>query len=226
MSPNRHADASAELTRILLDDAATALLAPFLRGPHSVQEAAQELRRSRGQLYPWVDRFRRLGLLAEAGRRKHGRQITRLYAAAPGTHLFPFERCAHASFPELLQALDPLPAFTHHAARALEGTAHRWGVQVTLHPSGQAVRTLVPLAGTPAPQGEPAPLQSVLSPQTPALWRSDASLSLDHERAKELQRELAALIGRYRRFQTQGESSATHLLILGITPLSPGGDLG
>lgn len=222
MSPNRHADDSAELARILLDSTATAVLAPFLRGPCSVQEAAQELRRSRAQLYPWVDRFRRLGLLAEAGRRKHGRQVTRLYAAAPSTHLLPFERCAHPSFSELLQALDLLPMFADHAAQALEGTAHHWGVQVALQPSGQVLRTLVPLGGSQAPGTEPVPLESVLSPQAPALWRSDAALSLSHAQAKELQCELAALMGRYRSFQVQG--AATHLLILGVTPLTPGED--
>lgn len=214
MNSNREAQVVTDpvVAKLLTHPAHRRALDPFLRGPCSVAQAAQHIGWTPDQMYYQVAKLTSLGLLESAGAVKTGRHVTQLHQATARAFIIPFTLTPHATFKELLSALDLVERFTAHAAAALVDTGDQWGVMVFAPPEGPVTTTLTPLE-----KARPLTVQDVLGPDYPALWRSDELLTLTPVQSKELQRELAALLARYRD-SASTEQKATHFLMLGLTP--------
>lgn len=188
--------ADSETAKVLMQPRAQRVLAPFMAGERAVGEVAAATGSSTQAVGYWVGRFVDLGLLEFTRTRPRRGRPLRCYRATAGGFFVPFELTRSGTLEALL--IEQERPWTERLYRDLIragapalGGLHAWGLCVSA--SGEAPR----LNFAPDPRLTADVGASLLRPDAPALWTGWAVLKLDFADAKALQRELAALIGRY-----------------------------
>lgn len=216
--------ASSAQTRIITEPAAadaltdpTTLrhLAPFLGRTLSVSEAAAESGEKTNTTLKRVQRFVALGLLQIVGERKRAGRPIKLYSTVADIFFVPFE-ATHAE--SLEAALAERDAYWEAMLRrnVVRTRSERLGVWGTRFYRDGRGRLQVQTAVTPDANATTLDLDA---PATLSLWRDQ--LTLDFEDAKELQREMFALVQRFQR----RSGSQRYLVRMGLAPVRAKGDV-
>jgi hypothetical protein len=212
-SPTAATVTSTSAAQVLLDPERRRYLEPFLGRELTAAQAARELGLPVEQLAYRVRALTRQGLLTETGRQpRKGRAMT-LYRAADELQaplaLLPYSDVR--GFFELVDAgLRGL--FLDGLGRLADRSGLRdWVVRFYRAGDGSTRLDLAPSGGS----WDPAAL---LADRAPAVAFNWVPLALDDAAAKELQRELLALVGRY---AAAASPSPTHLLGLFLSPHRP-----
>lgn len=202
-------------TQILLDHGRRSYLEPFMRAERSTSEAAAELGVSVKDMAYRVQRMVRLGLLAvTAEEPRAGRPVKRY--RAPTRFFVPFAVLPEADLVEMFEALvTPLQGgLLQGLVRAVTDTewnVHDWGYRVELNDKDEV--SVIPLSRAGDPSDHIYDL--IVRGDAPAVFLSYAPLRLDFARAKELQRDLIALLERY-----QGDRGGTvYWVSAGLAPV-------
>ncbi len=191
-------------TQILLDHERRGYLEPFMRAERSTSEAAAELGVPVKDMAYRVQRMLRVGLLSVTGeQRRAGRPVKRY--RAPRRFFVPFAVLPEADLVEMFEELvTPLQAgLLQGMVRAVTDTewnVHDWGYRVELNDKGEA--SVIPLSQ----EGDPSAhiYDQILQDDAPAVFLGYVPLRLDFPRAKELQRDLIELLGRYQQDRGSG----------------------
>lgn len=203
---------SAGAVAALLDPSQRRLIEPFFRGALSVAQAARRTGLKTNAMHYRVRKFQALGLLEATGEAVlDGHRVT-LYKTSADGFAFPFAATPEASLAELLLRLTEGEVFAREAARSLGELADAWGVVVGRGRDDEVTVAVVPRRGAGGAGG--VRLAELLAPGAPAFWGSGDRLELDYATAKELQAELAEVVGRYRTRQARGAQA--YLLSLGL----------
>lgn len=203
-------------TQILMDHDRRAYLEPFMRGECSTTEAAEALGVPVKDMAYRVQRMLRLGLLHATGEQRRAGRPVRRYRA-PARFFVPFAALREVDLMEMFDVIiQPLQTgLLRGLARAVTDTAwdvHDWGYTFELNEKGHI--SVVPLAKP----GEPAEgiFERILQADAPPVYLGYVPLRLDFPKAKELQRELIALVQRY-----QGErGGGTYWIGVGLAPVT------
>jgi hypothetical protein len=195
---------------LLTDPATLRQLEPFLGRELSVGQAARMTGEKPNTVLSRVRRLLAAGVLVERGiRPRRGRPI-RLYRSVADAFFIPFEATSAES---LESALAEREAFWERLLRENVVRARRqrvgvWGTRIYRDGRG---RLQVQTAVTPERN------YTTLDPEGPAVlsaWRD--RVYLDFDDAKELQRELFALLLRYQR----KEGAQRYIVHLGVAPIA------
>lgn len=201
-----------EVARTLVETKTVRLLAPFMKRPLALSEAAKELGVKLPKLHYHVGRFLRFGLLEVAEvQPRSGRAVNR-YGSAAKAFFVPFHATPSETLERLLAELTTYDAqrFGRNVADTLQNISPTWGLYLAPE-GGEVVYAL-----TPDAQGGPKPLRDVLfGPDAPAVFVTEGALKLDFETAKAFQNDLRELERRYRARQGSGQ---TYAFRLGLTP--------
>lgn len=207
--------ADPEVAKVLMQPRAQRVLAPFMVGERSVGEVAAATGTSTQSVGYWVKRFTNLNLLRCTRTRPRRGRPTRCYRATAGGFFVPFEMTRAGTLETLL--IEQEQPWTQQLYRDLVragdsevGDLHGWGMCVSV--SGEAPC----LNFAPNPQQAEEVEVSLLRPDAPALWTCWTLLKLDFADAKALQREVAALLGRY----GDMHGGQDYLVRLALTPTS------
>ncbi|MHA0036408.1 ArsR/SmtB family transcription factor [Deinococcus sp. PESE-13] len=170
-------------------------LAPFMRGECSVSQAAAELGLGLTATYKLTQRFVRLGLVQEVRReRRAGRNL--LFYRAPAAFFVPFSVRPLEQMGEDNRRAE-LQRFEVNLGRAMRASLDEaWGTLTCFTPSGETYYEIVSLRGEvfiPAAEGAPLILSG---------WNN---VALTQQEARELQRDLMALILPYLNREPVGE---------------------
>lgn len=205
--------------RAISEPASLRFFQPFLARERSVGEVADEIGASMSSVLYRVRQFLRLGLLEQTRLRpRRGRPI-RYYRSVADGFFVPFQLtpvttqeslAAHA----FRQLRDQLDRSVGRAWVEAFGEHHGLGIHLFRRPQGRASLNIAP---DPAQQAGARALDPLLEDDAPAVWDSWGTVRLRQEDAKALQREMAALIQRYRE-APQGEGRV-HVVHLAIAPL-------
>ncbi|MBZ9750811.1 hypothetical protein K7W42_08040 [Deinococcus sp. HMF7604] len=204
---------------LLLDARAVRALGPFLGRVLNAQAAAREAGLPISTLQYRVRQFLACGLLRRAGLQPRAGRAMPLYEA-PGALFVPF-----ASTPLVSDTLLSAASFGRWQARLTRSIGAAWvqaagqrriGLHLIGSEQGLISRNVEP---EPDPEAPNSFFEYLLSDQGPAVWDSWGVLSLPPDQAKALQRDLAALMGRYRSVETEGVTP--HIVRVAIAPLVP-----
>jgi len=184
-------------------------LAPFLGRTASVSEAARESGEKPNTTLKRVQRFLELGLLEVVGERKRAGRPVKLYRTVADVFFVPFEATHAESLEAALAERDAYweAMLRRNVVRARRERLGTWGTRFYRDARG---RLQVQTAVTPDVNA------TTLDPDGPAvlsLWRDQ--LTLDFADAKELQREMFALVQRYNKRQ----GSQRYLVRMGLAPV-------
>ncbi|MFA5594712.1 MAG: hypothetical protein WDA15_05470 [Trueperaceae bacterium] len=202
---------------VTADDAAEALtdpttlrhLAPFLGRTLSVAEAARESGEKPNTTLKRVQRFVEMGLLEVVGERKRAGRPVKLYRTVADVFFVPFEATHAESLEAALAERDAYweAMLRRNVVRARSERLGTWGTRFYRDTRG---RLQVQTAVTPDVNA------TTLDPEGPAvlsLWRDQ--LTLDFADAKQLQREMFALVQRY----NQRQGAQRYLVRMGLAPV-------
>jgi hypothetical protein len=196
--------------QLLVDMAQLKMVLPFMGCEKSISEAARETGLAVDAMTYRVKRLLSLGIVHEARKQpRKGRAVTH-YQAAPAFFI-PVTVIPHETIEQLLQKTDAV--MYRRIARAMvrelyTAPTDHWGVLVERGPDGMPSLGLVPGSGGWR-------FDQLLAGDAPALLSSWMPLRLNFADAKELQRELFALLGRY----ADREGAQTYLLGLAFAPM-------
>lgn len=193
----------------LTDPTTLRYLAPFLGRTLSVAEAARESGEKPNTTLKRVQRFQAMGLLEVVGERKRAGRPVRLYRTVADVFFVPFEATHSESLEAALAERDAYweAMLRRNVVRARSERLGTWGTRFYRDQRGRLqVQTAVTpdVNATTLDQDGPAVL---------SLWRDQ--LTLDFADAKELQREMFALVQRYNRRQ----GSQRYLVRMGLAPV-------
>lgn len=199
----------AEIADLLTNPETLRQLEPFLARDSTVSEAARLTGTLPNTMLARVRRWTRLGLLEVTREEQRAGRPVRWYRTSADSWFIPFDTTSAESLESSLKQRDEWWSSRLRAAvvRAREEQVGTWGTRVYRDRRGflQVQMALSPDSNWTS-----------LAPDRPAVlaaWRD--GLYLDFEDAKELQRELFALLLRY-----QGrEGAQRYLLRLGLAPL-------
>lgn len=221
--PPPPAEAAAEKRTVTVEDPRVAeillsldrhrAMAMFLEGTYSLTEVAEALDMHLPTLHHQVQRLLALGLVEVAAvEPRRGRPIKR-YRATADRFLVPFELSNADTIESLMEELTTAPRrrFIRNMVRHL--THHRadWDFIMEYLPEHNAVTVSMNARGETRSHEE-----ILLNPDMPAIGLAWTQMELPFDVAKELQRELFELFGKYQKRQVPGEQR--YLLQHGITP--------
>jgi hypothetical protein len=205
---------------VVLDPAARRYLAPFLGRERRVSDVARELGADMSAVLYRVRQFLRLGLLEVARVEPRRGRAVRYYRSVAKRFFVPFgattlaaqEALSPQTFAELQQALnESIGAAWTEAA----GDERPLGVHVFRGRDDAVLMDVVPDGDDEHPSDF---FTSLLESDAPAVWDTWGSISLAPEDAKALQREIASLVGRYRRSGDGAPGEREYLLRLAMAP--------
>lgn len=202
-----------EVAKALMQPHAQRILAPFMAGTRSVAEVAVAAGTSTQLVGYWVKRLTSLHLLEFMYMRSGRGRPTKCYRATARGFFIPFETTSAQTIETLFTDQErPWTEQLHRdlvrAGASLIGGMHKWGMCVSASEEAPCLRF------APNPQLVSDVEASLLRSDAPALWTAWAVLKLDFVDAKEFQRELAALLGRY----GDKRGSQDYLVRLALTP--------
>ncbi len=205
-----HTVTSTGAARVLLRPEERRFLEPFLGRDLGAAQAARELGLTVETLAYRVRSLSRAGLLRQTGETPRKGRAVKLYRAAEEIRaplaLLPYEDVA--GFFGLVDA-GSREAFLSALARLADSSGlGDWVVRLYRAGDGGIRLDLAPAGGSWDPD-------VLLSERAPAVVFNWVPLNLQPARAKELQRELLDVLGRY----TEPSASPTHLMGLFLTPL-------
>ena len=221
MPPSDPTDAWVTVTRpetadFLVDVERIAFLEPFLRDTLTVSELAEALEVSLQKAHYRVRTMVQLELLEVAYEESRGgRAIKHYRLTAPGFYV-PFEMIRHhpiedfadkASLPFRRTLVRNLFRSTLEAI----GDLSSWGMSIGPSKSGRSVAVSV----TAGPNGDSFAAMMRANPMMPAATSGWYNLWLDHHQARSFDREVQALIQRYRR----ENGNQQYLLHYAIAPI-------
>lgn len=225
-SPRRYADAASDeavpahgvRTRIITGaQAADALtspaslrhLAPFIGRTVSVTTAAQESNEKANTTLKRVQRFVNLGLVEVAGTVPRAGRPMKLYRSTAEVFFVPFEVTHSESLEAALAERDAYweRLLRRNVVRGRREALGEWGTRFYRDRRG---RLQVQTAVTPDVN---ATTLDAEAPATLSLWRDQ--VQLDFADAKELQREMFALVQRYQRHT----GSQRYVVRMGLAPV-------
>ena len=185
---------------------------PFLIKPETIKGLATWTGLPLNQVYRRVKRFERLGLLEVAHlERRRGRDIKHYQACAHGFSV-PFALSAAADVPVFVNS-QLLPIFAYFTQRLAESGAAFIDAaeQVTLRLFEHAGKVSLDIS----PHGTDTDSSAaLLADAAPAVFCQILPLQLSSASAKALQREMAALLERYR----QSDGAGDYVVHLGMVP--------
>lgn len=213
------------VARMVTDPTTRRYLEPLLVREHSASELATAVGVPLSTALYRIRRFIESGLVAETRRSPRGGRPIRHYRAVADGFFVPFVAtpldAVELLAPEVFRPWSDL--LTSNIARAwleASGDAGSLGFRLAVDESGVIQRDIVPVT---APAGSPVDPQAffvgLLSSDAPAVWDTWGRISLMPEDAKELQRELAALLARYQRRERAG--ARRHIVRLAMAPVDP-----
>ena len=179
--------------RMLVRPSGLRRLEPFMGPPRSVGEVARTTGEKPNTVLRRVGRLIDLGLLEVAEERPRAGRSIRRYRAAADVFFVPFEATGAADLTSALAERDAdwERLLRRHVVRARREAMGTWGTRIYRDGRGRLqIQTAV----------SPDANASMLDDDMPAAlsaWRDQ--IWLDHADAKELQRELYALVQRYQR---------------------------
>ncbi len=184
-------------------------LAPFLGRTSTVADAARESGEKPNTTLKRVQRFVELGLLEVVGERKRPGRPVKLYRTVADVFFVPFEATHSESLEAALAERDAYweAMLRRNVVRARSERLGTWGTRFYRDTRGRLqVQTAVTpdVNATTLDQDGPAVL---------SLWRDQ--LTLDFADAKELQREMFALVQRY----NSRQGSQRYLVRMGLAPV-------
>lgn len=189
-------------------------LAPFLGRALSVAEAARESGEKPNTTLKRVQRFVELGLLQVVQQRQRAGRAIKLYRTVADVFFVPFEATHSESLEAALAERDAYweDMLRRNVVRARSERLGTWGTRFYRDARG---RLQVQTAVTPDVN---ATTLDTDGPAVLSLWRDQ--LTLDFADAKELQREMFALVQRYNR----RHGSQRYLVRMGLAPVLEEGD--
>lgn len=198
---------------ILTNTDSVARLEPFMKRDTTLSEAAKELGLKLPHLFYHVERFIKLGLLEVAREQKRGGRAIKFYRTTAETFFVPFQVTPSETLERLLYDLStPQERLFHReAARVLQRQSPIWGLAVSYNADG------VRIALTPHADGRVDTASAFFSPDAEALFATDATLTLEFQTAKALQKDLFELYKRYA--EKQYLKGQTYAIRLGLTPV-------
>ena len=200
-----------QAVKLLLDNERHNALGAFMHGPCSVKQAAEKLGWSLKTVHDRVRTLLALGLLRVTHLEpRQGRPIKHYEAIADGFFV-PFHATAASNFEGLItQTLGP-------GQRAFLKLFAKAGVELIDNPNEAGFRLYAQDDGINidlTPTAERFDFMDILEPNAPALMFTFTPLKLTTEDAKELQREMIALLERY-----ENRNGPEHFLAhVGLTP--------
>jgi len=211
------------VARMVTDPATRRYLEPLLIREHSASELAAAVGVPLSTALYRIRRFIDAGLIVETRQSPRGGRPIRHYGAVADGFFVPFDATSLDAVellaPEVFRPWHDL--LTTNIGRAwleASGDAGTLGFRLIVDENGVIQRDIVPVA---APEGAPVDPQQffmgLLSNDAPAVWDTWGRLSLMPEDAKELQRELAALLARYQRRERAG--ARRHIVRLAMAPV-------
>lgn len=170
-------------------------LEPFLVRPETVKSAAQQLGLKPNAMHYHVAKMVRLGLVRHDGDVVNRGRNSGLFRAVAPQVLVPFLYSPHATLQEFLREIVSSESWIHNAAFDLMRLRAAWGLKLRADEGGAVVVEIVPADSS---RHEPMSVSELLRSDTPALWGSADQLALSFEDAKQLQRDLAELVAKYK----------------------------
>ena len=198
-----------QAARILTDLGELRSLLPFFFKEITLTEAASALGLKLNTMHYRARRLIDLGLLEIAREEPRKGQAVKVYRATSSEYFVPFEATSAETVEKLFTQLRAKTGelFEQNVARSfLE--IEDIGLRVSAHGKKLNVDFDTPDGSFLARDTE--------TPDLPALFTIDSIIRLEFSRAKELQRELEALLDKY---NVEKQTGQDYLLILGLTPL-------
>lgn len=210
-----------EAARVLAEPQARRFLEPFIGRERTVSEVAAEVGVAVSSMLYRVRRFMALGLLDVARiEPRKGRPVKHYRAVADGFFV-PFQATP-------LESAEALSVHTFKPWQQLldESVGKAWlaaiderqnlGIHVFRDEGGRLQRDIVPDSEGDDPQHF---FRALLEPDAPAVWDTWGTLRLNHDEAKVLQRELAAVLRRYRDCLGEGQGQE-YVVRLAMAPVA------
>ena len=187
-----------EAARIMTDVEARRFLEPFIGQEQTISEVAAKLQVHMSSVLYRVRQFTRLGLLTARSEPRKGRPINHYRSVADGffvpfeaTPLMTEEYLSPHTFSKLQQTLNESVG---RAWMKAAGQQPKLGLHLYRNENGFLNQNIVPDPDVKQPERF---FDLLLEPDAPAVWDSWGLLQLTQQDAKELQSEIALLLGRY-----------------------------
>jgi hypothetical protein len=199
---------SEKVARALVLGRAASYLQPFVARPASVAEASRRLAEPIQRVHYWVQNLLDLGLLSVDSVQPRAGRAIKYYRAAGASFLIPARLLPQGSFEKSEM----------ENAATLRMAIETW--QPALVHDGDILVSFDSNQGVNIDRLVSATVPAIKRPGGPAVVYTWMTLHLDREHADSLRAELENILQRYRSFSKPGSGARSHLLHIGLSPLT------
>lgn len=208
--------ATSDAANAILSEKGAEILHTFMPKGISLSEAAQKLDMKLNTLMYQVNRMSKLGILKISGEKKQNGKTVKLYQTVAEKFAVPFELTSATTSQELITQIAqvPLDSFMASIVASRREQSAEWVILIGYsHVSDGLTISLTPKQKTVEDYNNYSAKQSN-NPNSPVALFNSTDFNLSFEDAKALEKEMKALVTKYRKKSSDGLQS--YVAIVGL----------
>ncbi len=205
------------VAKLLIDNKKLKYFIPFIKKEQTIKSAAKELRLSQSTTLYHVKKFLKLGILKIVRKEKRAGRAIKFYKSSSESYFIHFSLTDAESFESILLAEESntIKHFNKAWIKASKQSSADWGIYLFKNKAGQIATAY---SDKKIVFDSENPFKEISNKNQAAIFATWSLLSLDYQKAKELQTELLNLYQTYQEYSNEtGEQQ--YLVHLAMTPI-------